>query len=188
MIDGRRRMQSMDCQPFDELNDVRRRRLDELFADVPYLSPTMKASRLHERFTPPDEPEMTHIAVRRDDARGLDDARLSSPFLDPEEPAPSRRWHPALKLVSAAPHAESPELVHLEILLDTSIEPPVVRSVHSAEVGPDVLRLKEAARYLRVGVGRVRAWVREGVLPCVRIGRQYRFRRAALAAFLASMD
>lgn len=30
-------------------DDVRRKRLDELFADEPHLSPTMKARRLHEK-------------------------------------------------------------------------------------------------------------------------------------------
>ncbi|HZP84211.1 MAG TPA: hypothetical protein VFB21_21395 [Chthonomonadaceae bacterium] len=30
-------------------NDVRPMRLDDLFADEPYLSPTMKARRLHEK-------------------------------------------------------------------------------------------------------------------------------------------
>lgn len=34
-------------QPFNE--DVKKRRLDELFADEPYLSATMKARRLHEK-------------------------------------------------------------------------------------------------------------------------------------------
>lgn len=31
--------------------DGRRRRLDELFADEPFLSPTMKARRLHDKMT-----------------------------------------------------------------------------------------------------------------------------------------
>lgn len=33
----------------DDTSSPRRRRLDELFADQPFLSPTMKARRLHEK-------------------------------------------------------------------------------------------------------------------------------------------
>src|SRR5438876_1202777 len=42
---------SMNDNRLDSFNHVRRRRLDDLFADQPYLSVTMKAARIHERST-----------------------------------------------------------------------------------------------------------------------------------------
>jgi hypothetical protein len=38
-------------------SDPRRRKLDELFADEPFLSPTMKARRLHEKLQKMEEQE-----------------------------------------------------------------------------------------------------------------------------------
>jgi excisionase family DNA binding protein len=53
---------------------------------------------------------------------------------------------------------------------------------------PDVLTLSEAAGYLRFGVSTVRAWVKQGHIPHVMIGRAVRFRREALERWLASME
>lgn len=176
----------MGYQTIDDLNEVRRRRLDELFADVPYLSPTMKASRLHERFAVSGAPAVA--AVRREDVAELGDEGWLAEMNDLPEPPPQPRLQPTPATPQTAPAADAREVVRVEILLDASSNPPRVQGVQSVGQGPDVLRLREAAAYLRVGVRRVREWVRSGALPCARIGRQYRFRRSALAEFLASME
>ncbi len=176
-------------QAIEDLNEVRRRRLDELFADEPYLSPTMKASRLHERCDVPSAPGFTHIAaLRRDEACQIGDEDWLQSAIEADAPAPAPHWHPSTRPAAAEDAAPSEESLRVEIVLDTSVNPPRVRLVKAIPDSPEVLRLREAAQYLRVGVDRVREWVRSGALPCARIGRQYRFRRAALAAFLAGME
>ena len=45
---------------------------------------------------------------------------------------------------------------------------------------PDILTVEEAAEYLRVSPSTVRRMARTGLLPGVRIGRQWRFSRRQL--------
>jgi hypothetical protein len=59
----------MNEQPFGDEQEPRRRKLDELFADEPFLSPTMKARRLHEKLNgAPPASEVPTVAYVRDPA------------------------------------------------------------------------------------------------------------------------
>lgn len=54
---------------------------------------------------------------------------------------------------------------------------------------PDLLTYEEAATYLRVKVQTLRCWVCRHQIPYIRItGRLVRFRRAALAEWLAAKE
>jgi excisionase family DNA binding protein len=50
------------------------------------------------------------------------------------------------------------------------------------------LTTEEAARYLKVNVGTLRRWAREGVIPAAKLGNRggFRFRREDLDRFLES--
>src|ERR671921_1782164 len=50
--------------------------------------------------------------------------------------------------------------------------------------GKELLDTEEVAAYLGVGQVTVWRWCREGSLPCIKIGREWRIRREALERFL----
>jgi excisionase family DNA binding protein len=50
--------------------------------------------------------------------------------------------------------------------------------------GKDLLATEEVAAYLGVGQVTVWRWCRDGSLPCIKIGREWRIRREALEGFL----
>src|SRR4028118_591657 len=50
--------------------------------------------------------------------------------------------------------------------------------------GKDLLDTDDVAAYLGVGSVTVWRWCREGRLPCLKIGREWRIRRAALEGFV----
>jgi len=56
------------------------------------------------------------------------------------------------------------------------------------QTGSNWLTTEEAARYLKVNVGTLRRWAREGVIPAAKLGNRggFRFRREALDRFLGS--
>lgn len=54
-----------------------------------------------------------------------------------------------------------------------------------APVPPEVLRISEAAAYLRIGEKLLRRLAREGRVPCQRMGDGFRFSRAALDSWLS---
>ena len=56
--------------------------------------------------------------------------------------------------------------------------------VCSKEEMPLVLNVPELAQVLRVGINTAYRLVREGVIPSVKVGRQYRVSRDALKAYL----
>ena len=53
-----------------------------------------------------------------------------------------------------------------------------------ASEGKDLLDTEDVAAYLGVGTVTVWRWCREGSLPCLKIGREWRIRREALESFL----
>ena len=55
---------------------------------------------------------------------------------------------------------------------------------YTARMNTEVLTAEEVAAYLHVRTITVYRWCREGRLPCVKMGRVWRIRRAALDAFL----
>ena len=50
--------------------------------------------------------------------------------------------------------------------------------------GKDLLNVADVAEYLRVEQTTVQRWCREGSLPCMKIGKEWRIRRQALGRFL----
>jgi len=55
---------------------------------------------------------------------------------------------------------------------------------YTARMNTEVLTAEEVAAYLHIRTITVYRWCREGRLPCVKMGRVWRIRRAALDAFL----
>lgn len=53
---------------------------------------------------------------------------------------------------------------------------------------PDILDVKEAAALLRVHSNTIYQLASVGQVPCRRVGRQYRFSRAALERWLEAQD
>jgi hypothetical protein len=90
----------------EEQPEQKRRRLDELFADEPFLSPTMKARRLHEKLNEQagDFPELGASQA----AQGLPAeayVRSVPEKRDPVDPAaanPQEAVAPAVSLIDAA--------------------------------------------------------------------------------------
>ena len=50
--------------------------------------------------------------------------------------------------------------------------------------GKDLLHTEDVATYLGVGQVTVWRWCRDGNLPCLKVGREWRIRRDALVRFL----
>ena len=49
---------------------------------------------------------------------------------------------------------------------------------------PELLTVKQVAEYLKVSTQTIRRWIQADVLPCVRIGKEYRIKRNSLAQSL----
>ncbi len=196
--------------------EVRRRKLDELFADQPFLSATMKASRVHERLADtPARFQIPVLPVTADDEmlRRLESARrdiqLDSLAVSEmpiqierprktdhvEAPCPRTGDSRSARLVTIEPPRpavgldERSNVLRLDLVLDTSVSPPQVRpSTLQQDRNLDVMTLAEAASFLRVGASTLRGLMRTDRLPAVRIGRQVRFRREAILAWLAERE
>lgn len=54
--------------------------------------------------------------------------------------------------------------------------------------GKDLLSTEDVAEYLGVGQASIWRWCREGSLPCIKIGKQWRIRREALDEFLKQSE
>lgn len=181
-----------------DAQEARRRKLDELFADQPYLSVTMKASRLHERAEPIPSlpmpvPVPIAVAIPDEDEilRRLTEGRTERLTDAPEadQPRPPARKAAPKSQIEAAEAADPSGLMHLDVLLDMSVSPPQVRtSLKPLPNAPDIMTLKEAATYLRVSESAIRAWVRQGRLSCARLGRRMRFRRESLLAWIEQAE
>jgi excisionase family DNA binding protein len=183
---------------------VRRRKLDELFADQPYLSATMMASRLHERMA--DERPPVHIPVvsmpDSDDevlVRLIEGRRRNAFPTDATSPEPqartsepenaSERGRPAREHVSPPDFDTTQDgWTRLELLVDFRACPPRIRGVDGTEFGREVMTVAETAQFLRVSPKTVRAWVRQGQLPCARMGRRLRFRRTAVLEWMQRQE
>ena len=68
-------------------------------------------------------------------------------------------------------------------LISDAVEAAFARATPTASL-PEVLTLDEAAALLQLHPKVVAKYVRERGLPALRIGREYRFRRSALMAWL----
>jgi len=176
----------IDKCPIDVM-DARRRKLDELFADQPYLSPTMRASSLHDLGL--DELPPLRIPVDDDDDMPMRLVRLHE--TEPTVLAPF-----AMEAVSlhVAPVVRTPPVavpnggeVRLELVLDVNAAQHVL-SARIKPMEPEVMTVAEAARYLRISESTVRHWVRDEGMPSAQVGRRRRFRRDALLAWLESRE
>lgn len=139
--------------------EARRRRLEELFEDEPFLSATMRASRLHERKVP-DRPEKIErkMASRRVDRQVM--------------PTPIPKG------------AAEAKVARFGFVVNVRHEPQGLRAeLQPAEV-PEVMNAVEAARFMRVGQGTLRRLLREEGLPYTQIGRCRRFRKSAILGWL----
>jgi len=179
-----------------KFDGARRRKLDELFADEPFLSATMRASRLHDRLV--DEPVPRAIQMvapltmdeplgrlsgeerRRQLLAGLEGEavavrpRAAAPVAIPVRvPLPAPRSGPG----------SSPAQFRIDLVVDMSGGTP---KVSAAAPAPDVLTVQEVAELLRVSPATIRAWAASRRIPCFRAGRRLRFRRDAVLAALES--
>lgn len=144
------------CMP--EL-DARSRRLDELFASEPYLSATMRASRLHEKEDASFTPEQAGSLY----------ASSQGTALPPE-------------------NASESKVTRLGFVVSVRQEPLGLRADISPEDSGDVMTPSEAAQFLRIGEGTLRRWVRDLRLPSAHVGRSRRFRKSALLRWLRNRE
>jgi len=196
--------------------EARRRKLDELFSDQPFLSATMKASRMHERLA--DTPSTLHIPVlpvSADDEmlKRMEAARsglqLSSTAISdlpsvveiartPEhvDSPPARPAEvPVSKTIKLDAPKAAPQLtpasnvMRLDLVLDTSVSPPQVRQADQFQDRKlDVMTIPEAAEFLRISASMLRGLMINERMPAVRIGRKVRFRREAILEWLAARE
>jgi len=196
--------------------ETRRRKLDELFHDQPYLSATMRAARLHERMADRAQPiqipiipqaEDDDVIFRLTEARRVRLSEAANPVgegesganpLTPAVAAPE----PAASLCPAPrPAVERPARaetsgavlaagqVRIDLEVDFSIHPPQIRAIaRPSEDDPEVMTVHEAAKFLRLGESTLRAWVHQGRVPAARVGRHLRFRRTALREWLTAQE
>jgi hypothetical protein len=98
-------------QPFDP--SIRRKKLDDLFVDEPFLSPTMKAHRLHQKLDhlppppgvasgPSKEARPAEVPIRPADVRPAPTLSFSSAAVPQDAPAESPPESGPLSLVEAA--------------------------------------------------------------------------------------
>lgn len=195
-----------------EVKDTRRRKLDDLFSNQPFLSPTMRANQLHTRLA--DEPASLLIPIVSQP--GEDDltsrmrlARAAfeqTPFPDVYEewpaaplPRPVTTPRPAAEAVSIQiaskvkeeiHSASEPGVMRMNLWIDTRVSPPVVKvsEAFSYECDRDILTLAEAAELLRFSKSTVRAWAKSGKIASSRISGRLRFRRQALMDWMASQQ
>jgi excisionase family DNA binding protein len=193
---------------------ARRRKLDDLFSDQPYLSATMRAHRLHERSTAESTSlQMTAVADEEDDEEMLlrlsesrRERRLSSLWeasdsesllpaavlattLNPDMGYSLESAGPASGTGALAEHVTVPHSgqVRLNLLLDLGSGSAHDR-VRLRSADAEVLTAKEAAGFMKVSEDTLRTWTQRRGLPCARIGRQLRFRRAALIEWLSAQE
>lgn len=187
-----------------ESNLARQRKLDSLFADQPYLSTTMRASRLHERMEPPSAacvlpalPEDADEVLRR-----MVEGRAGGAYESASEewwfaPSPAVAREVSRKPVEARPARVEPRspspvgsdsCLTFDVMLDMTEDGPRVAKVHAAEGAPDVMTADEAAAYLRISPSTLRQWTRQMSMPHARLGRRVRYRRAALLSWLAGRE
>jgi excisionase family DNA binding protein len=185
-----------------ESNLARQRKLDALFADQPFLSATMRASRLHERADGPGAAVLEPLPEGADEIlRRMVEGRAGRVYESPDEdwcfaaapvtvsePAPPRRES---KPRPVAPESPSIELDASWLTFDVAVElsgEGKVAKVRAAEGAPDVMTAEEAAAYLRVSQATLRSWTRQRSVPHARFGRRTRYRRSALLEWLANCE
>ena len=54
------------------------------------------------------------------------------------------------------------------------------------EAHPEIMNVQEVAAYLRIPASSVYKLAKEGRIPCQKVGRHWRFRRATLDGWLAN--
>jgi excisionase family DNA binding protein len=191
-----------------ESNIARQRKLDALFADQPYLSTTMRASRLHERLEQPaaacvlqplpDEADEILRKMVEGRAGGAYESAEDEWWFAPrpavtresrpvEPPRPALRRSEVPIQDSSAPRLEDSCLT-IDVLLDMTPDGHKVAKLRSADSAPDVMTAEEAAAYLRVSPATLRSWTKRMSVPHARFGRRLRYRRAALLSWLAQHE
>ena len=178
----------------------KRRKLDELFADQPYLSTTMRARSIHERLADTPKPLVIPVmAAEAEDTIRLSDVphqsksdlTLSYTELSPEESKTElmmrERREKLNRLLPTKPaNAEVPDnLVLLELRMENEQNDRSLRAnarIH--HFSPEVMTLQEAADFLRFSISTIRCLVREKGMPCAHIGRRIRFRKEAILDWL----
>jgi excisionase family DNA binding protein len=144
--------------------EARRRRLEELFEDQPFLSPTMKASRLHEREDPAEA------------------VALQLPWQEINNPRERR----AKRSVQAK--APDTTVRRVGFIVTFRDDPEGRRMDLKPDDAPDVMSASEAAQFLRVGASTLRKLIRDRGLPFTQIGRSRRFRRASLLRWMRMQE
>jgi len=166
-----------------DANEARRRKLDALFAEQPYLSPTMRAWLVS---SDDDTPGGVAIAAPAADAERVAERRLALHTVSPRNSravsaSPKRRRRQGDSPTVRVPARAGGDVVRLEL----SIRPSAPWSgVDTGSLTGTLWTAREAADYLRVAPDTVRRWVREGRLAAARAGRLLRFRRADVDAVL----
>ncbi len=165
-------------QIINHLTEARRKKLDDLFADQPYLSATMKASLVHEKIV-----EERRKALRSDE-----------PLSTYEEPIGPTSYKIEQQSVTVIPLkelpaglAESSSALHFDLYVDLTTDPPTfTASARSLICAPEVMTTREAAGYIRISVGTLRRWAAAGRIPSKRLGQQLRFERNDLIELLGT--
>jgi excisionase family DNA binding protein len=148
--------------------EARRQRLDELFEDQPYLSATMRASRLHEREQPieavPIRQQWPDLAVRRHDV-------VAKPRVAP-----------------ATPKEPEVSVTSLGFVVNIRQDANGIRAEIQQDDSHEIMNAAEAARFMRVGLGTLRRLVSDQGLPSFKIGRSRRFRKSAVLRWMKSKE
>jgi len=200
-----------------ESDAAKRRRLDELFLDEPYLSPTMRARRLHEADAAPasaslypvlaeisDDDLLRRLTAGRHQRLGtVSPTSEADPLWVGPLPLAVDQLAPADVSASSEPGRrpcssrragrrgartnETPAYGTAAVEGGTELSAQAATRGLSA-LPPDIMTVHEAACYLRVGEAAVRAWVKQARIPHARLGRHVRFRRVALQEWLAGLE
>jgi excisionase family DNA binding protein len=158
--------------------EQRRRKLDEIFAQQPYLSATMRAYQVPAAVAGcPDRIDRFAGPISVQPADAIAEARLN---------------RAEICRVSSGAVVDAVGGIPKHVCKDNHVHPAAVwgsRDVRGNGMQfRDVMTSDEAALYLRIGTKRIRQLARSGTVPAARIGSRWRFRREALLEWLRSLE
>jgi len=61
-------------------------------------------------------------------------------------------------------------------------------SIRAISDTPDIMKIGEAARYLRIGKTKLYRLAQEGKVPCTKLGNEYRFKQTVLDEWLRDVS
>ncbi|HSV74357.1 MAG TPA: helix-turn-helix domain-containing protein [Chthonomonadales bacterium] len=161
-------------------SEARRRKLDALFDQQPFLSPTMRAWLVSSEG---DVPGRVAVASASADAERSAERRraLQAVCARAGLPAAKRRRRAADAAPARVHGRAANDVVRLEVRLGA--HGAAAHSGARPEEG-GLLTAREVASYLRLAPATVRRWVRDGRLAAARAGRLLRFRHTDVQAVL----